>query len=229
MFSLHGKTALLIGYDGKLGPIWASTLETAGAGVYGFGLPEINFLEQTVDITMMDAPDITPDIIVCNAAIDTPPSRIEARFFTNIEDTIYVNLFMHMRIIDFYVYRMMDKGGGVIVLIGSIQGYVGADWRNYSGGFEKPVAYNLSKAALKQLARSLTVQYGRFGIRAVCPGFGPVDTGKLPQEFKEKITDQIPTRRMVSELSLRQTLLYACCCRDLAGEDWLVDGGYTKW
>ena len=125
---------------------------------------------------------------------------------------------------------MIDhRGGGVIVFIGSIMGYVGADWRNYEGGFEKPVAYNCSKAALQQLARSITVQYGRYGIRAVCPGFGPVETPKLSQEFRDKISPKIPMGRFVSKRSLQQTLLYACCCEDLAGEDWLVDGGYTKW
>jgi len=115
------------------------------------------------------------------------------------------------------------------LLIGSIQGYIGADWRNYSGGFEKPCAYNCSKAALQQLARSITVQYGRFGIRAVCPGFGPYVTKKLPPEFLEKITSKIPIGRTVSKEDLQRTLLYACCCEGLAGEDWLVDGGYTKW
>jgi NAD(P)-dependent dehydrogenase (short-subunit alcohol dehydrogenase family) len=133
--------------------------------------------------------------------------------------------------------------GGVFVFIGSIQGYIGADWRNYSGGFEKPCAYNLSKAALQfekpcaynlskaalqQLARSITVQYGRKGIRAVCPGFGPY-LEKFEDKFVEKITKNIPMGRGVSTEDLKRTLLYACCCEGLAGEDWLVDCGYTKW
>ena len=33
----------------------------------------------------------------------------------------------------------------------------------------------------------------------------------------------------VSAEDLKRTLLYACCCDGLAGEDWLVDGGYTAW
>lgn len=223
LWSLAGKTALLVGYEGNLGPVWRKTLEEAGATVRALGWPEH-------DLAIQYAWDpLRADIVVCNAAIDIPPSREGARFFTDFEHVMQVNLNAHARIIHATLPYMIQQGEGVIVLIGSMMGYVGADWRNYLGAFEKPVAYNCSKAALQQLARSITVQYGRYGIRAVCPGFGPVDTPKLLEEFKTTIAAKIPMRRLISEESLRQTLLYACCCRELAGEDWLVDGGYTKW
>jgi len=226
LFDLTGKVALLVGHEGNLGPIWKETLEGAGATVDALGLPEVDFLGPG-PMTIINT--AVPNIVVCNAAIDTPPSQQDARFFDRLEDTIHVNLNMHAWICKETIPAMIDNGGGVIVFIGSIMGYVGADWRNYSGGFEKPVAYNLSKAALQQLARSITVQYGRHNIRAVCPGFGPVATPKLPREFVTTISEKIPMERLVSKRSLQQTLLYACCCEELAGEDWLVDGGYTKW
>lgn len=229
MFDLHGKVALLIGHEGNLGPIWKETLEEAGCYVHSWGLPELDLSNPEFKSLKIPAGLPIPDIIICNAAIDTPPSAKDARFFDRFNETIQVNLNAHARILGWYIPWMIKIGGGVIVLIGSIQGYVGADWRNYEGVFEKPVAYNCSKAALQQLARSITVQYGRYGIRAVCPGFGPVETPKLSQEFRDKITPKIPMGRLVSKRSLQQTLLYACCCEDLAGEDWLVDGGYTKW
>jgi len=227
LFDLTGKTALLVGDRGNLGPIWRQTLEGNNCLVWGSGLPEFDF--SLPHFRYAALPPITPDIIVCNAAIDTPPTKTDARFFDDFEKTMQVNVNAHARIIELYLPGMIENGGGVIVFIGSIMGYIGADWRNYSGGFEKPVAYNASKAALKQLARSITVQYGRHGIRAVCPGFGPYISGKLPEEFLAKITGKIPMGRTVSKESLQQTLLYACCCQELAGEDWLVDGGYTKW
>jgi len=228
LFDLTGKTALLTGPEGNLGPIWKDTLEAAGAMVYGVGLPQEDFDDEEYPWLDMAHTWETPDIIVCNAAIDTPPTDPDARFFDGFEETMQVNVNAHARIIEELIPDMIHGGGGVIVFIGSIMGYIGADWRNYSGGFEKPCAYNASKAALKQLARSITVQYGRRNIRAVCPGFGPYISGKLDKKFLAKITGKIPMGRTVSKESLQQTLLYACCCQELAGEDWLVDGGYTK-
>lgn len=233
LFDLTGKTALVVGGDGNLGPIWMRTLRDAGADAFSLGLPAWDFTDQADIVNgakaFMIAVNRTPDIIVCNAAIDTPPTKTEARFFDDLEKTIQVNLIAHAMLIKEFLPRMIENGGGVIVLIGSIQGYIGADWRNYSGGFEKPMAYNLSKCALQQMARSLTVQYGRQGIRAVCPGFGPYISKKLPEDFLEKITSKIPTGKTVSKEDLQRTLLYAVCCDGLAGENWLVDGGYVTW
>jgi 3-oxoacyl-[acyl-carrier protein] reductase len=231
LFDLSGKTALVTGGDGNLGPIWMETLRDAGAHAYSIGLPYFDF---TNDEDLRRAPEIvlqavgTPDIIVCNAAIDTPPTKTEARFFTDFEKTMQVNINAHARLLSYFIPEMVNNGGGVIVLVGSIQGYIGADFRNYSGGFEKPCGYNCSKAALKQLARSITVQYGRYGIRAVCPGFGPFLSDKLPPEFVAKIREKIPTGHTVTKEDVQRTLLYAVCCEGLAGEDWLCDGGYTK-
>ena len=232
LFDLTGKKGLVIGGEGNLGPIWMETLRDAGAHAYSIGLPYFDF---TNDEDLRRAPEIvlqavgTPDIIVCNAAIDTPPTKTEARFFTDFEKTMQVNINAHARLLSYFIPEMVNNGGGVIVLVGSIQGYIGADFRNYSGGFEKPCGYNCSKAALKQLARSITVQYGRYGIRAVCPGFGPFLSDKLPPEFVAKIREKIPTGHTVTKEDVQRTLLYAVCCEGLAGEDWLVDGGFTKW
>ena len=232
LFDLAGKKGLVIGGEGNLGPIWMDTLRDAGAHAYSIGLPYFDF---TNDEDLRRAPEIvlqavgTPDIIVCNAAIDTPPTKTEARFFTDFEKTMQVNINAHARLLSYFIPEMVNNGGGVIVLVGSIQGYIGADFRNYSGGFEKPCGYNCSKAALKQLARSITVQYGRYGIRAVCPGFGPFLSDKLPPEFVAKIREKIPTGHTVTKEDVQRTLLYAVCCDGLAGEAWLVDGGFTKW
>jgi len=230
MFDLHGKVALLIGAEGNLGPIWKETLENAGAKVWTWGLPQVDFsiidMKTLSEFESSHAP-YQPDIIVCNAAIDIPPSKTDARFFTDFEDIIKVNLTAHARIVESKIPGMIKNGGGVIVFIGSIMGWRAADWTNYSGEFEKPVAYNLSKAALRHFAACLTRQYGRFGIRAVCPSFGPVETPKLSQEFRDKISPKIPMCRLISKRSLQQTLLYACCCEDLAGASWVIDGGYV--
>ena len=162
LFDLTGKTDLVIGGDGNLRPIWLETFQDAGAEAFSIGRPHFDFSDlgeiQQAFISYMSAVNVGPDIIVCNAAIDTPPTKTEARFFTDFEKTMQVNINSHARLLSYFIPEMVNNGGGVIVLVGSIQGYIGADWRNYSGGFEKPCGYNCSKAALQQLARSITVQ-----------------------------------------------------------------------
>ena len=123
---------------------------------------------------------------------------------------------------------MIRNGGGVIVNVGSIQGNVAADWRNYESNSEKPIGYNISKAGLIQLARSVTVQYGRHNIRCVTIAFGPLDIG-LSDKFKQKFLSNVPLGRMISEQSARATLRFAIGCPEFAGQQVLVDSGYTSW
>jgi len=122
---------------------------------------------------------------------------------------------------------MIKWGGGTIINIGSIMGNIGADWRNYPESFSKPVGYNLSKAGLIQLSRSITTQYGRYNIRSATIAFGPYDNEKLSVDFKEKFFKNVPLGRGISKQSLQTALLFACSCPELAGQQVLIDGGYT--
>lgn len=232
LFDLTGKTALVVGGDGNLGPIWMRTLRDAGADAFSLGLPAWDFTDRDDIVNgakaFMVAVNRTPDIIVCNAAIDTPPTKTEARFFDDLEKTIQVNLIAHARIVEQFLPRMIENGGGVIVLIGSIMGFRGAVKRNYDGGFQKPVAYNLSKAALLQLGRSITTEYGDRGIRAVTIAFGPYSSEKLPGEFLQRFLRDVPLGRPVSKKSVQTALLFACCCPEFAGQHVLVDAGFCS-
>lgn len=218
---LSNKTAGVFGTDGNLGPIWCKALSDMGADVREFNPPKWNAKEELDYIFPLD-------IVVYNAAIDNPPSP-GVGFFSNHEDIVNVNLNGAIRVAKCVIPKMVDRGGGVFIVVGSIQGFIGADWRNYPPGFSKPVGYNVSKAGLNQLVRSICVEYGRYNIRAVCIAFGAVDTGKLTPEFKAKFLRGVPLGRLVSRASLRSTLLYACTCPELTGQTILVDGGYTSW
>jgi len=230
LFDLAGQHAVVTGGKGRLGPIWVDTLEKAGAMVHVFDLP-------TQDVSVLKSVnafrdnlhklDIYPTIVVNNAAIDNPPGS-DASFWGNLQTILQVNLTGAANIASAFIPGMRQNGGGVVVNIGSIMGNIGADWRNYPEGFEKPVAYNLSKAALIQMSRSITTQYGRYNVRGVTISFGPYDAG-LTEDFKEKFLKNVPLGRPISENSLRTSLLFAVCCEELAGQQVLIDGGYTSW
>jgi NAD(P)-dependent dehydrogenase (short-subunit alcohol dehydrogenase family) len=227
LFDLTGKTAVVTGgTNGQLGPVWVNTLRKAGAIVYSLDLPKHNVAD--ISSYKNDFADVCPDILVNNAGIDNPPDT-KAIFFGNFADILGVNLTGAVMVTAFFLQSMLDHGGGVIVNIGSIQGYGGADWHNYDGDFEKPVGYNLSKWGLRGFSKSLTTQYGRYGIRAVTIAFGAVDTPKLKDDFQERYLSRVPVGRMITRRSLETSLLYACSCPELAGVDWRIDGGLGAW
>ena len=221
LFDLGGKTALVTGgKHGLLGPIWVETLKEAGAEVDIYDLPE-NDVRLTTFLKKYD-------ILVNNAAIDNPPGSA-ASFFGNFNEIMDVNINGAANMCMNVIPKMIRAGGGVVVNIGSIMGYGGADHTNYEGNFEKPCAYNISKWALRGLAKSITTQYGRYNIRSVTISFGPYDAGKLDAEFLKRFNRRVPLNRTISKESLKMSLLYACCCPELAGVDWRIDAGLGAW
>ena len=226
------EIAVVVGYKGILGPVWCDVCEGLGYKVCRMGLPGCDIgIQADVDswVANLVRAEGVPSVIVLNAAIDNPPGS-EAKFHGHLQRIIDVNLLGNVRVVDALLPFMLSaRGEYVIVPVVSIQGFVGADWRNYPPGFEKPVAYNMSKAALMQYARSLTVQYGRYGVRACCIGFGAVESEKLPQEFLDKYLPNVPLGRPVSKESAAAALRFALTCADFAGQTVLVDGGYTVW
>jgi len=226
LFNLHGRKAIVTGTSGLLGPIWGQTLSDAGCYVYQYDLP-MDVTDKERVKKFVDECDPV-DILVNNAGLDNPPGS-GSTFFGNFNKIMEVNIGGAVNMCEAVIPHMMKTGGGVIVNIGSIQGNIGADWRNYEGDFAKPVGYNCSKSALIQLSRSITVQYGRYNIRSVTIAFGPYDGGKLDPVFLSKFLKNVPLGRAVKKESLQTALLFACCCPELAGQQVLIDGGYTAW
>jgi NAD(P)-dependent dehydrogenase (short-subunit alcohol dehydrogenase family) len=215
------------GINGLLGPIWKETLTEYGYWVGCYDLPDW-------DVTIDKDPEYFCQgidgisILVNNAAIDNPPGS-SASFFGNFDKIMDVNINGAARMAKAVIPSMIKNGGGVIINVGSIQGSIGADWRNYQNGFEKPCGYNCSKAAMEQLTRSIAVQYGRYNIRSVCIAFGPYNGGKLSESFLDKFLTNVPIGRTISKESLQKTLMYAIECPELTGQTIMVDGGYTAW
>lgn len=240
--SLKGMIAILSGNKGNLGPIWESILTDLGAEVIGF---DWDFSQpvslHNCDVTSQEALlkfkklyinawVISPHIIINNAAIDVPPHRENVNFFTDVFNTINTNLIGAINLTQLFVPDMVKWGeGGLIINIGSIQGNVAADIRNYDNDFEKPVGYNVSKAGLIQFTRSLAVQYGKHNIRSVCLAFSAVDSGKFAEPFKSKFLNCLPLGKLISRQSLEASLRFAIDCPELTGQQVLIDSGYTAW
>lgn len=126
------------------------------------------------------------------------------------------------------VRRMRSARGGAIVNIAG-------DWGLKAA--ENVFAYCVSKAAIVQMARSITADYARVGIRinTVCPG--DVDTPMLdvlareqglePAEVRERSRQRSPDRRLatVEDIAAAALFLASDEARHIHGVALPVEGG----
>ena len=120
---------------------------------------------------------------------------------------------------------MRRAGGGSIVNMSSILGFVGAD--------NGHPAYSASKGAVRLLTKSTAVNYGPEGIRAnsVHPGFmPPMKSGNVSNSLgrREIAIQNTPLRRTgeVDEVAYAVLFLASDEASFVTGTELVVDGGY---
>jgi NAD(P)-dependent dehydrogenase (short-subunit alcohol dehydrogenase family) len=120
---------------------------------------------------------------------------------------------------------MQKAGGGAIVNISSISGFVG------QAGVH--MGYNASKGAVRIMTKTAAVQYARDGIRvnSVHPGFmPPMRTSKTSAdpEWRAKMLKAVPMKRegRVEEVAHAVLFLASDEASYITGTELVVDGGY---
>ncbi|HEY0692244.1 MAG TPA: SDR family oxidoreductase [Kribbella sp.] len=120
----------------------------------------------------------------------------------------------------------IQQGGGSIVNISSIAAFMGTNP-------EYHVAYDVAKAGVSQLVRSLAVEWAQYGVRvnAVAPGRTrtPILDGvglSDPIRMQQWI-DQIPQRRLLSPQEIAEAVFFLGQEQSSAvtGQTLIVDGG----
>jgi NAD(P)-dependent dehydrogenase (short-subunit alcohol dehydrogenase family) len=164
------------------------------------------------------------DILVNNAGISgSSGSDVTS---TTLRDSIMdVNakgVFLGMK---HAVPAMRRSGGGAIVNISSISGFVGQDRLH--------MAYNASKGAVRIMTKSGAVQYARDGIRvnSVHPGFMPpmrTSTVSADPAWRKPFLDAVPLRRegRVEEVAHAVLFLASDEASYITGTELVVDGGF---
>ena len=120
---------------------------------------------------------------------------------------------------------MQRAGGGAIVNISSISGFVGQTMVH--------MAYNASKGAVRIMTKAAAVQYAKDGIRinSVHPGFmPPMRTSKASAdpEWRAKMLKAVPMKRegRVEEVAHAVLFLASDEASYITGTELVVDGGY---
>jgi len=124
---------------------------------------------------------------------------------------------------------MVRTGGGTVVNVASEAGIVAVPGQ---------VAYNVSKAGLIMLTRSIAVDHAAEGIRAVsvCPGTtmtplvrAAIDSAPDPEAHERRLADARPAGRLgrPEEIAAAIAFVLSGDVAYMTGSELVIDGGYT--
>jgi NAD(P)-dependent dehydrogenase (short-subunit alcohol dehydrogenase family) len=163
------------------------------------------------------------DVLVCNAAVmpyigpsnETPPQLFDRLLVTNVHH--------NFRLCQALRPSMAARGGGSVVLIGSVTGHIPSPLT---------LAYGLSKAALAHMARSLAQEFVTEKIRVNCIAPGTThshstDTTYADPEAMQRATEAIPLQRIGDPEDIAGAVVFLCSRAGsyLTGAVLPVDGG----
>lgn len=164
------------------------------------------------------------DVLVNNAGISGTydPDTMSTAAWDTLMDVNAKGVFLGMK---HGIPAMQKAGGGSIVNISSISGFVGQNFIH--------MGYNASKAAVRVMTKSAAVQYARDGIRvnSVHPGvLPPMRTSKAsadPERRKQMLAG-VPMKRegKVEEVAYAVLFLASDEASYITGTELVVDGGY---
>ncbi len=125
-----------------------------------------------------------------------------------------------------YAIREMQKtGGGAIVNISSISGFVGQETVH--------PGYNASKGAVRLITKAAAVQHAKEGIRvnSVHPGIMPPMLTSLQRgdARRERMVNDVPMQREGQPIEVANAVLFLASdeASYITGTELIVDGGFT--
>ena len=165
----------------------------------------------------------TVDILVNNAGISSGafPDPLDLDGWTKIMDVNINGVYLGTRAV---IPTMRAAGGGAIVNISSIMGFV-------AGEYGHP-AYHASKGAVRIFTKATAVRYGPDGIRAnsVHPGFmPPMKTSMIKDRVDRELQiQQTPLRRTGETIEVANGVLFLASdeASFITGTELVIDGGY---
>ena len=118
--------------------------------------------------------------------------------------------------------QMARTGGGSIVNISSIMGFV--------GGASGHPAYHASKGAVRIYSKAAAVRYGPEGVRVntVHPGYMPPMLNATNQNLRAEKIEQTPLRRLGEPIEVAYGVLFLASdeASFVTGTELVIDGGF---
>jgi NAD(P)-dependent dehydrogenase (short-subunit alcohol dehydrogenase family) len=164
------------------------------------------------------------DILVNNAGISgtSDPDIMSTAAWDKLMDINAKGVFLGLK---YAIPAMQQAGGGAIVNISSISGFVGQDYIH--------MGYNASKGAVRLLTKSAAVQYAKDGIRvnSVHPGVMPpmrTSTTTAAPERRAQMLEKVPMGRAGRREEVGYAVLFLASdeASYITGTELVVDGGF---
>lgn len=248
-FRLDGRTALVTGGARGIGlatcealaSVGASVIltdrdadiaETAAEGLRAKGLRVIADRLEVTDpaaVEMLAAHHPAVDVLVNNAGIARSNIRAEDMSDDEWSSVLDINLNGLFWCCRSFGKRMLDAGGGAIVNVGSMSGFI-------VNRPQEQAQYNASKAAVHQLTRSLAAEWAPRGVRvnAVAPTYIATEMNNYVYDDPELMRHWVggtPQGRMGRPDEVASVILFLAsdAASLMTGSIVLADGGYTCW
>ena len=162
------------------------------------------------------------DVLVNNAGLSSTSvgDPLETEGWHRIMQVNTTGVFLGTR---FAIPAMQAAGGGSIVNISSIMGFV--------GGESGHPAYHASKGAVRIFTKAIAVQYGPDNIRAnsIHPGFMPPMRSASPSRHRtDALIAETPLRRTGELIEVANGVLFLASdeASFITGTELVIDGGY---